>query len=87
MVSRPLVRRFVSDLHIHYYQLERLRLREIFEKCLCCIGFHGPELLYIQSYTATYFVTIFRLKKLLHVSVILYHLQANVFHKMRLAIE
>ena len=87
MVFRPLVRRFVTDLHTHYDQLERLRLREIFGKCVCCIGVHGIEFLYIQSYTATCFVTIFRLKNLLHVSVIRYHLQANVFHKMRLPIE
>lgn len=87
MVFRPLVRRFIWYLHTHCDQSETLRLKEIFEKRVCCIGVHGTELLYIQSYTATCFVTIFRLKNLLHVSVLLCHLQADVFHKLRLAIE
>ena len=87
MVFRHLVRRFVSDLHTHYDQLETLKLREILEKCLCCIGVHDTQLLYVQLYIETCFVTIFRLKNMLHVSVLLYHLQANVFRRLRLAIE
>jgi len=86
MVFRPFVRRFVSDLHTHYEQLETLKLKEILEKCVYCIGVHGIELLYVQLYTDTCFVTMFRLKNLLHVSVLYQH-QANVFHKLRLAIE
>jgi len=87
MVFRPLVRRFVSGLHTHYDLLETLKLKEILEKCVCCIGIHGTELLFVRLYTETCFVTIFRLKNSLHVSVLLCHLQANVFHKLRIAIE
>jgi len=87
MIFRPLVRRFVSNLHSHYDQLEALKLKQILEKFVCCIGVHDTELLYVQLYTETCFVTIFRLKNLLRVSVLLYHLQANVFHKLRLAVE
>jgi hypothetical protein len=82
MVIRPLVRRFVSVLHTHYEQLETLKLKEILEICVCCIGVHDTELLYVQSYTASCFVNIFQLKNSLYVSVLLYHLQVTVFHRV-----